>query len=126
MGPATCQAMSVQAAKWDGPARDAYKGIKAVMALLVTNKVPCTVAIAYNYLIKGTFDGSTMPWVTPKDGKKLEYLANDLVSAVSAVLARHELALPKAPAPKAMLAEPLVVRALVPPGCMLVCGISGR
>ena len=69
MGPATCQALSVQAVKWDGPARDAYRGIKACLVALLSDKVPCTVGISYTYMVKGSFDGSKMPWVLPKDGK---------------------------------------------------------
>jgi hypothetical protein len=128
MGPATCQALSVQAAKWDGPARDAYKGIKACLVVLVSSKVPCTVGISYNYMVKGTFDGSKLPWVLPKDVKKLEKLENlgkDVVTALERVLARHELALPKAAAPTVVLAGCLAVRASVPPVGTSVCGVQG-
>ena len=125
MGPATCQALSVQAVKWDGPARDAYRGIKACLVALVSDKVPCTVGVSYNYMVKGSFDGSNMPWVTPKDVTKLDTLAQDVVTALERGLARHELALPKAAAPPVVLAGSLAVRASVSPGGMSVCGVQG-
>ena len=113
--PATRQAMYAQSAKWDSPARDAYKGIKVCLVALMSSKVPCTVAISYNYMVKGTFDGGKLPWVLPADIKKLENLGKDAVKALERVLARHDLALPKAAAPTVVLAGSLVVRASARP-----------
>jgi hypothetical protein len=107
--------MSAASAKWDSPARDAYKGIKVCLLALASSKVPCTVAICYNYLVRGAFDGSALPWAVPADLKKLENLGKDVVTALERVLARHNVALPKAAAPTVVLAGGLAVRASVPP-----------
>ena len=117
--------MSARSAKWEATTRDAYQGIKVLLVALRASKVPCTVAVSYNYVVGGTFDGAKLPWVSPADIKKLENLGKDAVKALERVLLRHDLALPKAAAPAVVLAGGVAVWALARPCQASACGVDG-
>ena len=97
--------------RWDAAARDSCKGIRICLEALVGGKIPCTVAIAYNFVIGGKWDVTNLPWVVPADVTKLGGLGKAVVSGVSGVLARHEVPMPKAAAPAVQVSLGVTVRA---------------
>ena len=97
--------------RWDAAARDSCKGIRICLEALVGGKIPCTVAIAYNFVIGGKWDVTNMPWAVPADVSKFGGLGKAVVSRVSGVLARHEVPMPKAAAPAVQVSLGVTVRA---------------